>query len=304
MELRARFDEQNNIEWTRELEESGCRILYGPEGYKCHAKICLITRRERSGFSYITQIGTGNYNEKTSTLYTDFCMMTADNAIAQDAVAFFENMMIGNLSDEYEQLLVAPRAMKTHLMDMIDGQIALGTRGRILIKANSVTERDLIDKLSEASCAGVQIDLIIRGICCLVPGVAGKTENIRVTSIVGRFLEHSRIYCFGEADENRRIYLSSADIMTRNQSRRVEVAAPVKSAEIKAVLSDYLDRLLADNTKAWRLQSDGTYTEVQPNEGEAESAVQFWYMDHPLSLKESAPVKKNLRSRLRGLWRS
>ena len=303
MELRARFDEQNNIDWARELEESGCRILYGPENLKCHAKICLITRKERSGISYITQIGTGNYNEKTSTLYTDFCMMTADKGIAQDGVAFFENMLIGNLSDEYEQLLVAPRAMKDRLIAMINGQIALGQRGRIIIKANSVTERDLMDKLSEASCAGVEIDLIIRGICCLVPGIPGKTENIRVTSLVGRFLEHNRIYCFGRG-EDQRIYLSSADIMTRNQDRRVEVACPVRSAEIRAVLVDYLDRCLKDNTKAWKLQADGNYQDVQKAEGEEARAVQFWYLDHPLQLKESAPVKKTLRSRLRGLWRS
>jgi len=301
MELRARFDEQNNIEWTRELEEAGCRILYGPEGYKCHAKICLITRRERQGFSYITQVGTGNYNEKTSTLYTDFCMMTADPGIAQDAVSFFENMQIGNLSDEYEQLLVAPLAMKSRLIDMIDGQIALGSRGRIIIKANSVTERELIDKLMEASCAGVSIDLIIRGICCIVPGVPGKTENIRVRSIVGRFLEHSRIYSFGEGD-NRRLYLSSADIMTRNQLRRVEVGAPVRSEEIRQVLIDYLERLLKDNTKAWKLESDGTYTDVVPAPGEEVRSVQTWYLDNPLRLRASAPARTGLRQRLRRFW--
>lgn len=302
MELRARFDEQNNIEWTRELEESGCRILYGPEGYKCHAKICQITYRDRSGFSYITQIGTGNYNEKTSTLYTDFCMMTADPGIAQDASAFFENMMIGNLSDEYTKLLVAPRAMKDRIIAMINEQIALGQAGRIVIKANSVTERELIDKLSEASCAGVKIDLIIRGICCLVPGVPGKTENIHVTSIVGRFLEHSRIYAFGTG-ENKKLYLSSADIMTRNQSRRVEVGCPVQSPEIRALLNDYLDRLLSDNTKAWRLMSDGSYVDVVPAEGEPINNVQNWYMEHPIELKGSTPVKKSLRQRLRSFWR-
>ena len=225
MELRARFDEQNNIEWARELEHSGCRILYGPDGYKCHAKVCLITRRERGGLSYVTQIGTGNYNEKTSTLYTDFCMMTANAAIARDAVAFFENMLIGYLYGDYEELLVAPNAMKNRLMRLIDEEIARGDRGRIIIKANSITERDLIDKLSEASCAGVKVDLVIRGICCLVPGVPGHTDNISVTSIVGRFLEHSRIYCFGEG-ELRRCYLSSADLMTRNQTRRVRGRLP------------------------------------------------------------------------------
>ncbi len=299
MELRARFDEQNNIEWSRELEEAGCRILYGPEQRKCHAKICLITRKDKTGLSYVTQIGTGNYNEKTSTLYTDFCMMTADKVIAQDAVAFFENMLIGNLYGEYDKLLVAPNAMKDRLMRLIDEEILRGDRGRIIIKANSITERDLIDKLCEASCAVVQIDLIIRGICCILPGVAGRTENIRVTSIVGRFLEHSRIYCFGEGT-NRRCYLSSADIMTRNQVRRVEIACPVQSQEIQDALSDYLDCILRDNTKAWKLQSDGNYLDVQPGD-DAPLSVQSYYLDHPLALKPSAAVREDLRTRIRRL---
>ncbi len=302
MELRARFDEQNNIEWARELEQAGCRILYGPDGYKCHAKVCLITRRERSGLSYVTQIGTGNYNEKTSTLYTDFCMMTANPSIARDAVAFFENMLIGYLYGDYEELLVAPNAMKNRLMRLIDEEIARGDRGRIVIKANSITERDLIDKLSEASCAGVKIDLIIRGICCIVPGVPGHTDNISVTSIVGRFLEHSRIYCFGEGDL-RRCYLSSADLMTRNQTRRVEVACPVHSPELKEVLSEYLDRLLADNTKAWRLGSDGNYTDVTPGDDPPQNA-QAYYMDHPLELAHSIRPRRSLRDRLNRFMRT
>ena len=296
MELRARFDEQNNIEWSRELEEAGCRIIYGPEERKCHAKICLITRREKSGISYITQIGTGNYNEKTSTLYTDFCMMTADPMIARDAVEFFENMLIGDLMGDYEKLLVAPNAMKDRLMTMIDQEIAKGGDGRIILKANSVTERDLIDKLSEASCAGVKIDLIIRGICCIVPGVPGKTENITVTSIIGRFLEHSRIYSFGKGAE-RKIYLSSADIMTRNQLRRVEVACPVQSVEIRDMLFDYLERLMSDNTKAWKLLSDGTYRECAPGE-DASRNTQEHYMSHPLKMTPSVEVKKTFRDRL------
>ena len=299
MELRARFDEQNNIEWARELEEAGCRILYGPEGCKCHAKVCLITRRERNGLAYITQIGTGNYNEKTSTLYTDFCMMTADPAIARDAVAFFENMLIGCLHGEYESLLVAPNGMKNRLIRLIDEEIARGERGRIRIKANSVTERDLIDKLCQASCAGVRVDLIIRGICCILPGVPGKTENITVTSIVGRFLEHSRIYCFGEGGL-RRCYLSSADIMTRNQTRRVEVACPVRSPELVDALSEYLDRILADNAKAWHLQPDGNYLEAVPGD-EPLRNVQEYYMDHPLELAPSMRTRRSLADRLRRL---
>ena len=296
MELRARFDEQNNIDWARELEESGCRIIYGPEHCKCHAKICLITRREKSGYSYITQIGTGNYNEKTSTLYTDFCLMTADEGIAQDAVAFFQNMLIGSLVGEYEKLLVAPNSMKNRLMIMIDEEIAKGDQGRIIIKANSVTERDLIDKLSEASCAGVKINLIIRGICCLVAGVPGKTENITVTSIVGRFLEHSRIYSFGTGEE-KRIYMSSADIMTRNQTRRVEIACPVTSPELKALLSDYLERMMADNTKARRMLPDGGYVRVQAD-GEAPVDVQDYYMNHQISLAPSQVPKTGIARRV------
>ena len=298
MELRARFDEQNNIDWSRELEEAGCRIIYGPENCKCHAKVCLITRREKNGFSYITQIGTGNYNEKTSTLYTDFCMMTADPVVAQDAQALFENMLIGNLFGEYEKLLVAPNSMKNRLIDMIDAEIAKGERGRIIIKANSVTERELMDKLSEASCAGVKVDLIIRGICCIVPGIPGKTENITVTSIVGRFLEHSRIYCFGTGSE-RKLFLSSADIMTRNQNRRVEVGCPVMSAEIGEMLSGYLDRLITDNLKARRLQPDGDYLHVEAGEN-APLSVQNYYMENPVRLKESVIPKRSLMERLFG----
>lgn len=298
MELRARFDESNNIEWALEMEEAGCRIIYGPENCKCHAKICLITRREKNGFSHITQIGTGNYNEKTSTFYTDFCMMTADEAVARDAVAFFQNILIGFLSGEYEKLMVAPNAMKNRLIGHIDREIAMGEQGRIILKCNSITERELIDKLCEASCAGVKIDLIVRGICCLLPGVAGKTENITVTSIVGRFLEHSRIYAFGEG-ARREIYLSSADVMTRNQTRRVEIACPVASPELKEILSQYLERVLADNLKARRLHADGNYTPVQQGADAQPMDVQQWYMEHPIELTHTVLPKKRLWERFR-----
>lgn len=296
MELRARFDEQNNIDWAREMEESGCRIIYGQENCKCHAKICLITRKEKNGFSYITQIGTGNYNEKTSTLYTDFCMMTANAEVARDAVTFFQNMMIGSLFGEYDTLFVAPNAMKTRLMELIDREIALGENGRIIIKVNSLSERELIDKLSEASCAGVKIDLIVRGICCLLPGIKGKTENIRVTSIVGRFLEHSRIYCFGSGDACR-CYLSSADLMTRNQTRRVEIACPVLSDEIKAELLKYLERLITDNTKARVLQSDGNYIALTPGDAEPLD-VQGYYIEHPIVHTPTAAPRQTLIEKL------
>ena len=301
MELRARFDEQNNIDWAMELEEAGCRIIYGPEKLKCHAKLCLITRRERGGLGYIAQVGTGNYNEKTSTLYTDFCMMTTDPVITRDAVNFFENMLIGNSAGDYEKLLVAPYAMKNRILEMIDGQIARGAEGRIRVKANSVTDRELIDKLSEASCAGVKVDLIIRGICCLLPGVPGKTENITVTSVVGRFLEHSRIYAFGEGPEMK-LYLSSADFMTRNQDRRVEVGGPVRSPEMKQFLEEYLNLLLADNTRAWRQDAEGIYTRLRPN-GAEPIDVQAWYLTHPIEFARSVQPKKRLKDRVRRLWR-
>ena len=279
VELRARFDERNNIEWARELEEAGCRVIYGPNGYKCHAKICLITRRDKGGLSYVTQVGTGNYNEKTAALYTDFCLLTASRAIAEDAVAFFQNMLIGDLRGSYQKLLVAPVCLKQTLLRLIDGEIARGERGRIVIKTNSVTERELIDKLAEASQAGVHIDLIVRGICCLVPGIPGKTEHITVTSIVGRFLEHARVYCFGDGPL-RQIYLSSADIMTRNQERRVEIACPVEQPEIREFLWACLDRQIHDTVKGRRLRPDGNYVRNETTDAAALSSQQY-DMEHP-----------------------
>ena len=300
VELRARFDEQNNIEWAKVLEEAGCRIVYGQEGFKCHSKICSITYQEKNGISYITQIGTGNYNEKTAGLYTDFCLMSADEELGQNAAAFFSNMLIGNLQESYSRLLIAPYDMKRGLLRLIDNEIAKGKDGRIIIKTNSITERDLIDKLSEASCAGVQIDLIVRGICCILPGIPGKTENIRVTSIVGRFLEHSRIYCFGKGD-TRQIYISSADIMTRNQQRRVEIAAPILSKEHKDWFSFYLELILMDNVKARELTALGTYVKKGKN-GREEIGVQQYYIDHPIQFMKSDTQKKGLRWKLARLF--
>ena len=283
VELRARFDEGNNITWARELEEAGCRVIYGPAGYKCHGKICLITRKEKTGLSYVTQIGTGNYNEKTAALYTDFSLLTADRTIAADGVAFFQNMLIGDLRGSYGKLLVAPVSLKQTLLRLIDGEITRGDRGRIILKTNAVTERELIDKLAEASQAGVRVDLIVRGICCLVPGVPGKTDHITVTSIVGEFLEHSRIYCFGEG-ALRQMYLSSADIMTRNQERRVEIACPVESREVQDFLSDYLARLLGDNVKARRMLPDGGFVRAE-QAGAVPVSVQQFYLDHPPQMR-------------------
>ena len=296
VELRARFDEKNNIEWARALEEAGCRILYGADKYKCHSKLCLITRQEKNGLSYVTHVGTGNFNEKTAALYTDFSLLTADPVIGADAVAFFQNMLIGDLHGTYSKLLVAPFSMKDQLLRLIDGEIARGGRGHIVMKVNSVTEREFIDKLAQASQAGVRIDLIVRGICCLVPGIPGKTDNITVTSIVGRFLEHSRVYAFGDGDL-RQIYISSADLMTRNQVRRVEIAAPVESPELKQWFSHFLDVLLADNVKARRLQPDGGYIRL-PAEGAAPLSSQAYWLKNPPDLAETVLPKRPLLQRL------
>ena len=292
VELRARFDEENNIGWAKFLEEAGCRVLYGLDGFKCHSKICLITRRTKSGVSYITQIGTGNYNEKTAALYTDFSLMTADKEIGANAANFFSNMLIGNLYESYSKLIVAPRNMKDTLIRLIDNEIARGPSGRIIIKTNSVTERAIIDKLCEASCAGVRIDLIVRGICCILPEVPEKTENIRVTSIVGRFLEHSRIYAFGTG-EHRRIYISSADIMTRNQERRVEIACPVTSAEHKRWFNNYLELLLIDNIKARRLTSFGAYVK-KSEQPSGKIDAQKYFIDHELTFEKTQVKRKSI----------
>lgn len=264
LELRARFDEQNNIDAAEVLEEAGCHILYGFEDYKVHSKICLITYRSRNGIRYITQIGTGNYNEKTSRLYTDFSYITARNEIGEDAVAFFQNMATNNLHGEYKHLWVAPSNLKKEILNNIDKQIEAAKQGRpaqIRLKMNSLTDLDIIKKLAEASQAGVFITMVIRGICCLLPQIKGKTDNIRVISIVGRYLEHSRIYCFGQEDDMK-IYISSADFMTRNTEKRVEIACPIYDLKLQKVLLDYFDGLLKDNVKARILQSDGTYKAV------------------------------------------
>ena len=258
IELRARFDEQNNIDWSERMEEAGCKIIYGFEDYKVHSKICLITRRERGAVRHITQVGTGNYNEKTAKQYTDVSLITADERIGQDAGAFFNNMALGNLSGHYSRLFVAPTSLKNNILALMDEQIAKGKDGYILLKFNSLTDIDVIAKLQEASCAGVTVEMIVRGICCLLPGVPGHTENITVTSIVGRFLEHSRIYVFGRGDEEK-MYISSADLMTRNTERRVEIACPIDDPAVRTRLHDILYAMQHDTVKARVLQPDGTY---------------------------------------------
>ena len=266
VELKARFDEENNIEWSRRLERAGCHVIYGVERLKVHSKLCLITRETENGRQYITQIGTGNYNEKTARLYTDISYMTAREEIGRDAMAVFEALLEGETVDHMQTLLVAPHCLQNKLIDMIDGEIAkvnAGQKGIIRLKMNSLTDKTLIDKLVEASKAGVQINMIIRGICCLKGGVVGETDNIRIISVVGRFLEHSRIYIFGEGAEAKH-YISSADWMTRNTLRRVEVATPILDEGCKARLERIFDVIWRDNVQAREQQPDGNYRRRYP----------------------------------------
>lgn len=259
LELRARFDEAANIGWAERFEEAGCNVLYGFEGYKVHSKICLITETTNHGVEYITQMATGNYNEKTAALYSDLSLMTANQNIGADAARFFDNMALGNLEGDYDLLWVAPYSLKTKLLRKINDQIDIakaGGKGRLLFKMNSLTDLELIEKISEASQAGVKVDLIVRGICCLLPGIPGQTDNIHIISIVGRYLEHARAYCFGEGGQDG-VFLGSADLMTRNTEKRVEVAFPLLDSEIVARVYAILQTQLSDNTKARIVESDG-----------------------------------------------
>lgn len=265
VELRARFDEENNIRWSRMLEEAGCQIIYGLEHYKVHSKLCLITRRGENGIQYITQIGTGNYNEKTARLYTDLSLMTANEQIGMDAARVFQALAKGEVVEDMEHLLVAPKCLQSKVIEKIEEQIQKQKNGEtayIGLKMNSLTDKRIIDKLIDASKAGVKIDMIVRGICCLIPGVEGETENIHVISVVGRFLEHSRIYIFGNGEEAQ-YYIGSADFMTRNTVKRVEVAVPVYSERLKKRLQDLFDLMLSDNKKARKEDAKGTYSVVE-----------------------------------------
>lgn len=261
VELRARFDEENNIEWSQRLEDAGCRLIYGLDHIKVHSKLCQITYMSEEGIRYVTQIGTGNYNEKTSKLYTDLSLMTADQAIGEEAAEVFHKLCLAQTVEHTNHLLVAPNCLQNKLIDKIDAEITKvqdGNAGYIGVKMNSLTDKKLIDKLIEASMAGVQIDLIVRGICCLIPEVEGYTDNIQVISIVGRYLEHSRIYIFGKGEDSE-VYIASADFMTRNTTKRVEVAAPVYSPELKERILESFNLMLRDNVKASVLKSDGNY---------------------------------------------
>ena len=276
-ELRARFDESNNIEWSQRFEEAGCNVIYGFRDYKVHSKICCITRQTENGLQYITQLGTGNYNEKTAKLYTDLSFITADETIGRDATEFFRNMQLENASDNYDILSVAPLQIKPGIIANIDEQIALAREGKpcgLFFKTNSVTDKDIIVKIAEASQAGVPVTLLVRGISCLIPGVPGYTDNVRVVSIVGRLLEHSRIYGFGPR-ENIKIYLSSADLMTRNMEKRVEIAWPILDEGLRNQVLNYIATCLRDTAKLRELKADGTYTKLgelaKPDEPKFES---------------------------------
>ncbi len=278
VELKARFDEENNIGWSRLLEDAGCRVIYGLDGYKVHSKLCLITKKTDEQVEYYTQIGTGNYNEKTSRLYTDLSLMTYNVDIGLEAANVFQALAMGETIKHVDHLLVAPKCLQNKILDMIDEEIVHASAGEpayIGLKMNSLTDKKIMEKLVEASCAGVRIDMVIRGICCLIPQVPGKTENIHVRSIVGRFLEHSRIYIFG-SEGREKIYIASADFMTRNTLRRVEVAAPVYDEEIKARLLEMFRIMLKDNQQARQENGEGIYR-ILPTDEEPLNAQEYFY---------------------------
>ena len=298
MELRARFDEQNNIEWAERLEEAGCTVIYGSEGFKCHSKICQLTYREGMALTRLTLLGTGNFNEKTAKLYSDFMLMTAHPGIGEDANLFFRNLSLGNLRGDYRFLGVAPVGLKPLIMRGLDREIQralVGEPARVFFKLNSLTDREVIDKISEASRAGVQVQMIIRGISCLLPGIEGKTDGVHIRSIVGRFLEHARIYSFGVDSDT--IYLSSADMMTRNTEHRVEIAYPVLDPACRALVQRYVKAQLKDNVKARVLSPSGEWAPVTRGAGEAPFNSQEYLLarayrdaDEAASKRESAPV--------------
>ena len=267
VELKARFDEENNIGWSRLLEDAGCHVIYGLDGYKVHSKLCQIMKKKDGNVEYYTQIGTGNYNEKTARLYTDLSLMTADPKIGTEAARVFQALAMGETVEEMDHLLVAPKCLQNKVLAMIDEEIEhakVGEQAYIGLKMNSLTDKRIMNKLVEASCAGVHIDMVVRGICCLIPGVKGQTENIHIISIVGRFLEHSRIYIFG-TQERAKIYISSADFMTRNTLRRVEVAAPIEDPDIRMQIQEMFVTMLSDNRKARSMNNKGIY-KIEPSD--------------------------------------
>ena len=300
MELRARFDEENNIEWAERLEEAGCTVIYGSEGFKCHSKICQITYREGMAVTRITLLGTGNFNEKTAKLYSDFMLMTAHPGIGEDANSFFQNLSLGNLRGSYRYLGVAPAGLKPLIMTGLNREIdraQAGLPARVFFKLNSLTDREVIDKISEASRAGVQVEMIIRGISCLLPGVAGKTENVHIRSIVGRYLEHARVYAFGEDADT--VYLSSADMMTRNTEHRVEIAFPVLDAGVRAQVIQYMDIQLKDNVKARELTPKGLWAPIVRAVGDEPFIAQEHLMTLAIERASSAEKAASKRAAAR-----
>ncbi len=301
LELRARFDEQNNIDWSERLEDAGCKIIYGFDVYKVHSKVCLITCKDKNGIYYITQVGTGNYNEKTALLYTDLSLTTANPEIGRDAVEFFKNMSIANPDGRYKRLLVAPNHLKDVILDLIDAEIEKGVHGSIFLKMNSLTDIDFINKLTEASKAGVEIKIIVRGICCVLPHIPGQTDNILITSIVGRFLEHSRVYCFGSGDEQS-IYIASADLMTRNTERRIEVACPILDPAIKRDIIEMMETHWSDNVKARVICADGSYSKKIDNRQPFNS--QEYFIRHYETLTPPQKAKSSMLVKIRRLFGS
>ena len=298
VELRARFDEQNNIDWSKQLEEAGCTVFYGFDDYKVHSKLTLITSKVNGKYHYLTQIGTGNYNEKTSELYTDLSFITTRQEIGEEASAVFNNMALQRLTSEADTMLVAPLRFKSVLLEQMDRQIDRARRGlpaSMILKNNSINDPQIINKISEASCAGVRVDMIVRGICCIKAGVPGKTENVHIRSIVGRYLEHSRIYCFGEG-EDMTIYIASGDFLTRNTERRVEVGVRVDDREIAKKLRGILDLQLRDTVNAREMQPDGIYTRVKPKQGEPpvdSQMAMYGYFQHGFETAHpAAPARK------------
>ena len=298
VELRARFAEQNNIDWSKQLEEAGCTVFYGFDDYKVHSKLTLITSKVNGKYHYLTQIGTGNYNEKTSELYTDLSFITTRQEIGEEASAVFNNMALQRLTSEADTMLVAPLRFKSVLLEQMDRQIDRARRGlpaSMILKNNSINDPQIINKISEASCAGVRVDMIVRGICCIKAGVPGKTENVHIRSIVGRYLEHSRIYCFGEG-EDMTIYIASGDFLTRNTERRVEVGVRVDDREIAKKLRGILDLQLRDTVNAREMQPDGIYTRVKPKQGEPpvdSQMAMYGYFQHGFeTVHPAVPTRK------------
>ncbi len=300
IELRARFDEANNIEWSKVLQKSGVKVIYGPKDFKAHSKLLLITRKAQGGgYDYVTQIGTGNYNEKTSAIYTDLMLLTADHAIAEDAEAVFSGLLNGTFVEKTNKLLVSPLALRPQILAMMDEQIKIaqnGGNGYIAAKINSLCDKVVIEKLVEASQAGVKIDLVVRGICCIIPQVEGYTDNITVRSIVGRFLEHSRIFIFGKDGKEQKIYIGSADYMSRNTIRRVEVAAPVEDEKLKKRIREMFGVLMHDNVKARIMQNDGTYIRAERSENEEElNSQEYFYEEAYKKLADKKARQERMR---------